>query len=124
MKRTLLQIIAIVFLSGCGSGEIKPFEEYEYNIELFKEVTSDNRELYSVKCFKRKYRIWLDYVGAKESFTEAPIKECDKLFGFQPKAKATLWALMEYVRKEASGCLQESFTGKTSEPALSGADKW
>lgn len=115
MKKILLLIIAITCLNGCTSNDVKPFEEYEYNVELYKTESPDNRELYEVKCFKRKYRVWLDFVGAKERFKEAPVSECKKIFGFQPVPKGELWALMEYARKEANKCIerqgQESFAG-------------
>lgn len=96
MKVILLLIIATTFLS-CNDGEVRPFEEYEYNVEVTK---IEGEELFDVKCFKRKYRIWKDRVGAIEGFKEAPVKECSKLFGFQPVAKGNLWALLEYVRSE------------------------
>jgi hypothetical protein len=106
MKIILILIIATTFLS-CNQQEVKPFEDYEYNVELYKTVSPDTRELYEVKCFKRKYRVWLDVVGAKEKFFEVPAKECAKIFGYQPKAKANLWALMDYARKEANECLEQ-----------------
>jgi hypothetical protein len=121
MKKILLLIIATLFLS-CNQQEVKPFEDYEYNVELYKVDLPDNQELYQVKCFKRKYRVWLDVVGAKEKFFEAPVKECEKLFGWKPLAKANLWALMEYARKEANECLeQRSLSGEVEEPVLPGA---
>ena len=115
MKRILLILIATTFLEGCTSNEVKPFEDYEYNVELYKTESPDNRELFEVKCFRRKYRVWLDLVGAKEAFKEVPASECAKLFGYQAKAKANLWVLMEYARKEANGCIErrhnEELTG-------------
>lgn len=105
MNKILLLALGMMFLS-CNQQEVKPFEDYEYNVELYKTESPDTRELFEVKCFKRKYRVWLDLVGAKEKFLEAPAKECEKLFGYKPKAKAELWALMEYARKEAGSCIQ------------------
>lgn len=108
MKTILLLTIGMMCLNGCTSGEVKPFDDYEYNVELYKTESPDNRELFEVKCFKRKYHIGLDFVGAAERFKEAPLKECEKIFGFKPEAKGNLWALMEYVRKEAVNCNQET----------------
>lgn len=106
MKLILILTLATI-LSSCTSNEVKPFEDYEYNVELYKTESPDARELYEVKCFKRKYKVGLDLVGAVERFKEAPISECSKIFGFKPVAKGNLWALMEYVRKEANTCIQE-----------------
>lgn len=96
MRKTLLLTIVMMCLSGCND-DIKPFEEYEYNVEVTK---IEGEELFDVRCFKRKYRIWKDRVGAEERFKEVPVNECSKIFGFKPEAKGKLWALMEYVRKE------------------------
>lgn len=104
MRKILLLTIGMMFLS-CNQQEVKPFVDYEYNVELYKTESPDTRELFEVKCFKRKYRVWLDVVGAQEKFQVAPVKECEKIFGFRPVAKAELHSLMEYARKEANGCL-------------------
>lgn len=106
MRKILLLIIATTFLSSCTSNEVKPFEDYEYNVELIKTESPDNRQLFEVKCFKRKYRVWVDFVGAKETFKVAPVNECAKIFGFRAVAKSNLWALLEYTRKEINGRIE------------------
>lgn len=90
-------IVLAGLLVSCTDGEIKPFEEYEYNVEVTK---IEGEEAFDVKCFKRKYRIWKDRVGSMERFKEASVSECSKIFGFKPEAKGKWWALLEYVRKE------------------------
>ena len=90
----------MLFLESCNTTEVRPFEDYEYNVEFEKVETFDNQELYKIGCHKRKYRVWKDTVGSLERFKVAPTSECNKVFGFRPKAKADLWSLMEYVRKE------------------------
>lgn len=101
MKLILLVIMLTTFLS-CGENEVKPFENYQYRTVLKKVLVGDE-EFISIKdsiCEKRKYRIWLDKVGALEKFHTAPIEECFLLFGYQVRPTSELAVLLEYARKE------------------------
>lgn len=96
--------------SGCSTSDYKPapFEEYQYDVELKKVETNDNQELYAVSCYKRKYHIWTDKIAALEKFQLVPVNECKFIIGYQPKATADLWALMDYVRKEINSQEQQT----------------
>lgn len=105
MRKILVILLATIFLSGftgCSTADYKPvpFEDFQYNVELKKVESNDNQELYAVSCYKRKYHVWTDKIAALEKFQLVPVNECKFIIGFQPKASADLWALMDYVRKE------------------------
>lgn len=105
MRKILVILLATIFLSGftgCSTSDYKPepFEDYQFDVELKKVETNDNQELYAVSCYKRKYHVWTDKIAALESFQLVSPKECKFIIGYQPKASADLWALMDYVRKE------------------------
>jgi hypothetical protein len=112
MKQILAILLATIFLSGftgCSSSDYKPapFEQFQYDVELKKVETNDNQELYAVSCYKRKYRVWTDKIAALENFQLVSANECKFLIGYQPKASAELWALMDYVRKEINAQEQQ-----------------
>ena len=123
MRKLLVMLLATICLNGCTSNEVKPFEEYQYDAEL-EQV--EGEELYAVKCFKRKYRIWLDYIGALEKWQPAPATECKFLIGYQPKPYARLVAFLEYARKEAANCSdterERSFSGTAEKSVRTSED--
>jgi hypothetical protein len=129
MKQILVILLATIFLSGftgCSSTEYapKPFEQYQYDVELKKVEANDNQELYAVSCYRRKYHIWKDKIAALENFVLVPNKECKFVIGYQPTANAELWALMDYVRKEIGQSEQTGISRAFNEPIPSSASEW
>lgn len=86
MIKTLIVLISVSFLSGCGAPEIADQEQcsprFAY-VDIMGERYIDTKE--SV-CFCRMYRWSRGYVGGVGATTDKPIEYCHKLVGHPPDA--------------------------------------
>ena len=102
MKKTILLLVTILCLNGCS-------EEQETSLELSQQevvfpvvVEIDGRSYYpadQIQCNQRKYRVSKEIIGPLSKFEQVDISNCQKVIGYQPKAYARLFNLLEWVRQ-------------------------
>lgn len=101
MKKTILILIATLFLEGCQTSQETTIEVNQSEIVLPNVVEIAGRqylEADQVQCHQRRYRISQQFIGALSQFERVSLENCHKLIGYRPVAYVRVFNLMEWVR--------------------------
>lgn len=101
MKKTILILIATLFLEGCNTDQETSIEVSQQEV-LFPSVVEIAGKQYfeadQVQCHQRRYRISKEHIGALSQFERVGLEHCHKLIGYRPVAYVRVFNLMEWVR--------------------------